>query len=243
MHVDTVDVIMLLLLLLAFYMLGLIGTDGFRGPPRDEPEPEAQVQQEDSSDSRSREENKLIASYSRMSISPSDPASNSTKSKSTSHRSVAGSQQPTLTTHTAQALTSRQSFSFAPQTESTQHPTTMIQSSHSFNVEVVPDGVYIVQYDGVYHAKHPAVQAFWEAFHELSLDERKKFLQFLSGSTRLPVKGMKDVKVKFQPCSDEALPVAHTCANTLDLPNISDKKEMLRRLRISLEHTSGFTLV
>ncbi|CAJ0961459.1 unnamed protein product, partial [Mesorhabditis belari] len=101
----------------------------------------------------------------------------------------------------------------------------------------------IVQYDGVYHASHPAILAFWEAFQELNQEERKKFLQFLSGTTRLPVKGMKELKVKFQPSSPTALPVAHTCANILDLPNINNKTEMLRRLRISLEHTSGFTLV
>lgn len=44
-----------------------------------------------------------------------------------------------------------------------------------------------MEYKGAYHARHPTILAFWDAFYELSLEERKNFLQFLSGSTRLPV--------------------------------------------------------
>ncbi|KAJ1345624.1 hypothetical protein KIN20_000199 [Parelaphostrongylus tenuis] len=100
----------------------------------------------------------------------------------------------------------------------------------------------IVQYRGEYHANHPAILAFWEAFFELTVVERKQFLQFLMGSTRLPVGGMSALKMFIQPTAPEILPVAHTCFNLLDLPNISDSKEMLRRLRISIQHTQGFTL-
>ncbi|PIO69988.1 HECT-domain protein [Teladorsagia circumcincta] len=101
----------------------------------------------------------------------------------------------------------------------------------------------IVQYKGEFHANHPTILAFWEAFFELTVDERKQFLQFLMGSTRLPVGGMSSMKMYVQPTAPEVLPVAHTCFNLLDLPNIADSKELLRRLRISIQHTQGFTLV
>uniref|UniRef100_A0A1I7U902 HECT-type E3 ubiquitin transferase n=1 Tax=Caenorhabditis tropicalis TaxID=1561998 RepID=A0A1I7U902_9PELO len=101
----------------------------------------------------------------------------------------------------------------------------------------------LVIYKGEYSPSHAAIQAFWKAFFALDENERKKFLQFLSGSTRLPVAGMKELNAAIQPSSSESLPVAHTCFNLLDLPNISDDIEMLRRLRISIEHTEGFTLV
>ncbi|ETN85557.1 HECT-domain protein [Necator americanus] len=84
----------------------------------------------------------------------------------------------------------------------------------------------IVQYKGEYHAKHPAILAFWEAFFELNVDERKQFLQFLMGSTRLPVGGMTSLRMYIQPSAPEVLPVAHTCFNLLDLPNITDSKEI-----------------
>ena len=41
----------------------------------------------------------------------------------------------------------------------------------------------------------------------------------------------------------QLLPAAHTCANVLDLPKITDPDEMLRRLHISIEHVQGFTLI
>lgn len=42
-------------------------------------------------------------------------------------------------------------------------------------------------YKGVYHAKHEAILCFWDVFFELNLDQRKQFLQFLMGSTRVPL--------------------------------------------------------
>ncbi|RCN39350.1 HECT-domain protein [Ancylostoma caninum] len=103
--------------------------------------------------------------------------------------------------------------------------------------------IQITQYKGEYHANHPTILAFWEAFFELNVDERKQFLQFLMGSTRLPVGGMSSLQMYIQPTAPEVLPVAHTCFNLLDLPNIADSKELLRRLRVSIQHTQGFTLV
>lgn len=37
---------------------------------------------------------------------------------------------------------------------------------------------------------------FWEVFHELSIEDKKKFLLFLTGSDRVPIQGMRDIKVK-----------------------------------------------
>ena len=61
----------------------------------------------------------------------------------------------------------------------------------------------LVDYKGEYTAAHPAIQAFWKAFFALDEEERKKFLQFLSGSTRLPLAGMKELKAVIQPSSPE----------------------------------------
>ncbi|CAI5437491.1 unnamed protein product [Caenorhabditis angaria] len=94
-----------------------------------------------------------------------------------------------------------------------------------------------VEYKDDYNEHHPAIIAFWKAFYQLTDEQKKKFLQFLSGSTRLPVAGMSALQVTIQPSADTSLPVAHTCFNLLDLPNISDADELLRRLLISIEHT------
>lgn len=39
------------------------------------------------------------------------------------------------------------------------------------------------------------IQWFWEVFHELPLTEKKKFLLFLTGTDRIPISGMKSLKV------------------------------------------------
>uniref|UniRef100_A0A8R1XQ80 HECT domain-containing protein n=3 Tax=Onchocerca TaxID=6281 RepID=A0A8R1XQ80_ONCVO len=99
------------------------------------------------------------------------------------------------------------------------------------------------EYKGVYHARHEAIICFWEVFFELNIAQRKKFLQFLMGSTRIPIQGMSAVKMRIQPCDEKALPVAHTCFNLLDLPNITDRGEMRRRILICLDNSHGFNLV
>uniref|UniRef100_A0A915C643 HECT domain-containing protein n=1 Tax=Parascaris univalens TaxID=6257 RepID=A0A915C643_PARUN len=98
------------------------------------------------------------------------------------------------------------------------------------------------EYKGVYYADHEAVRCFWDVFFEFSLEQKKKFLQFLMGTTRIPLQGMSAVKMTVQPCDEMSIPVAHTCFNLLDLPPITDREEMRRRLLICLENTHGFTL-
>lgn len=39
------------------------------------------------------------------------------------------------------------------------------------------------------------VKWFWEVFHDLPLAEKKKFLLYLTGSDRIPIQGMKAIKV------------------------------------------------
>lgn len=41
----------------------------------------------------------------------------------------------------------------------------------------------------------PTIKLFWEVFHEMSLPEKKQFLLFLTGSDRIPILGMKTLKV------------------------------------------------
>ncbi len=42
-------------------------------------------------------------------------------------------------------------------------------------------------YKGEYWLGHEVIKVFWEIFFEWDLEQRKKFLQFLMGSTRVPI--------------------------------------------------------
>ncbi|KAL1117573.1 hypothetical protein AAG570_003888 [Ranatra chinensis] len=99
-------------------------------------------------------------------------------------------------------------------------------------------------YKGGYTESDPTVRMFWEVFHDMSLDDKKKFLVFLTGTDRIPLQGMKAVKIIIQPTLDDKfLPVAHTCFNLLDLPRYSTKERLRYKLYQSIQQTQGFNLV
>ncbi|XP_008552683.1 probable E3 ubiquitin-protein ligase HERC4 isoform X2 [Microplitis demolitor] len=95
-----------------------------------------------------------------------------------------------------------------------------------------------------YSKDDPTIVMFWQVFHELPLEEKKKFLLFLTGSDRIPLQGMKAIKITIQPMTDEKfLPVAHTCFNLLDLPRYQTRERLRYKLLQAIQQTQGFSLV
>jgi len=95
-----------------------------------------------------------------------------------------------------------------------------------------------------YTAGSQAVVNFWEVFHELTEEDKRKFLLFLTGSDRIPIAGMVGVKMTIQQTNDTTfLPVAHTCFNLLDLPNYGTKDKLKFKLLQAIQCTKGFGLV
>ncbi|XP_019619950.1 PREDICTED: probable E3 ubiquitin-protein ligase HERC4 isoform X1 [Branchiostoma belcheri] len=102
-----------------------------------------------------------------------------------------------------------------------------------------------VEYKGVYHKNHPTIHMFWDVFHHMTLEEKKKFLLFLTGCDKIPILGMKALKIYIQPTmgGDSFLPAAHTCFNLLDLPMYTSREVLRIKLTQAIENTSGFGLV
>lgn len=100
------------------------------------------------------------------------------------------------------------------------------------------------EYKGEYWAEHPTIRFFWEVFHELPLEKKKQFLLFLTGSDRIPILGMKSLKLVIQPTSggEHYLPVAHTCFNLLDLPKYTSIETLRGKLLQAIDHNQGFNL-
>ncbi|KAF7994791.1 hypothetical protein HCN44_004263 [Aphidius gifuensis] len=95
-----------------------------------------------------------------------------------------------------------------------------------------------------YTENDPTIKIFWQVFHELPLEEKKKFLLFLTGSDRIPIQGMKAIKIIIQPLFDDKfLPVAHTCFNLLDLPRYQTRERLRYKLLQAIQQTQGFSLV
>ncbi|CAG9769467.1 unnamed protein product [Ceutorhynchus assimilis] len=100
------------------------------------------------------------------------------------------------------------------------------------------------EYRNGYKSSDPTIRYFWEVLHEMSLEDKKNFLLFLTGTYRIPIKGMKAIKIIIQPTSDEKfLPVAHTCFNLLDLPRYRTKERLKYKLMQAIQQTQGFSLV
>ena len=68
---------------------------------------------------------------------------------------------------------------------------------------------------------------------------------FLTGSDRIPIHGMKAIKMVIQASGggDNFLPVAHTCFNLLDLPVYQSREKLSEKLLQAIQHTQGFGLV
>ncbi|EGD77865.1 ITCH protein [Salpingoeca rosetta] len=89
------------------------------------------------------------------------------------------------------------------------------------------------------------IKWFWEVVHELPGQMKKRFLAFLTGSTRVPVRGASAIQIIIQKAgTDETrLPAAHTCYNVLDLPVYTSKERLKEKLLQAIQETEGFSLV
>lgn len=100
------------------------------------------------------------------------------------------------------------------------------------------------EYKNGYKSSDQTIRWFWEVIHEMSEADKKKFLLFLTGCDRIPIQGMKAIKIIIQPTNDDKfLPVAHTCFNLLDLPRYKTKERLRYKLLQAIQQTEGFSLV
>lgn len=51
------------------------------------------------------------------------------------------------------------------------------------------------EYDGGYSSQTPIIQAFWELVHDMTTEDKKRLLQFTTGSARVPVGGLARLKL------------------------------------------------
>uniref|UniRef100_F6QU60 HECT and RLD domain containing E3 ubiquitin protein ligase family member 6 n=1 Tax=Monodelphis domestica TaxID=13616 RepID=F6QU60_MONDO len=94
-----------------------------------------------------------------------------------------------------------------------------------------------------YHRSHSTIVMFWDAFHRLPLEEKKKFLLFLTGSDRFNPEGISNPGIEFaylETLKEEDLPQASTCFNILYLPQYSTMERMEKALQTVIKNNSGF---
>ena len=96
-----------------------------------------------------------------------------------------------------------------------------------------------------YNEESTIVKYFWEIIESFDNDERAEFLQFVTGSSKVPLEGFSALqgigginKFKISKVFDknyDRLPTAHTCTNQLDLPEYPNKEILYERLRLAIK--------
>ena len=96
-----------------------------------------------------------------------------------------------------------------------------------------------------YNEESTIIKYFWEIIESFDNDERAEFLQFVTGSSKVPLEGFCALqgigginKFKISKVFDknfDRLPTAHTCTNQLDLPEYPSKDILNNRLRLAIK--------
>ncbi|XP_053088383.1 probable E3 ubiquitin-protein ligase HERC6 isoform X2 [Pangasianodon hypophthalmus] len=98
-------------------------------------------------------------------------------------------------------------------------------------------------YVGQYHERHPTIIAFWEVFEELTHEQKKAFLLFLTGCDRVPILGMDQVRMTVldRPnFTQDHLPESLTCHSYFMLPPYENKQRLEAKLIEAIDHNRGF---
>jgi len=105
------------------------------------------------------------------------------------------------------------------------------------------------EYGEPYCETYPVIKLFWEVMFTLSQDELRTFLQFTTGSNKVPIGGFSHLygsngpqKFTIVPKKVLGLPTAHSCFNRLDVPTIVDKEKFKKDLLFAITETHGFGL-
>ncbi|XP_033328521.1 E3 ubiquitin-protein ligase Nedd4 isoform X4 [Megalopta genalis] len=103
-------------------------------------------------------------------------------------------------------------------------------------------------YKGDYHANHIVVQWFWRVVLSFSNEMRSRLLQFVTGTSRVPMNGFKEIYGSNGPQlftiekwgTPENYPRAHTCFNRIDLPPYESYQQLREKLIKAIEGSQGF---
>ncbi|KAJ5637707.1 hypothetical protein N7490_007586 [Penicillium lividum] len=100
-----------------------------------------------------------------------------------------------------------------------------------------------------YSASSPQIQWFWRAVRSFDKEERAKLLQFVTGTSKVPLNGFKELEgmngvSKFNIHRDYGnktrLPSSHTCFNQLDLPEYESYEDLRHRLYTAMTAGSDY---
>jgi E3 ubiquitin-protein ligase HUWE1 len=100
-----------------------------------------------------------------------------------------------------------------------------------------------------YQPTSPQIQWFWRAVRSFDKEEKAKLLQFVTGTSKVPLNGFKELEgmngfARFNIHRDysnkEKLPSSHTCFNQLDLPEYESYEHLRQQLYTAITAGSEY---
>jgi HECT-domain (ubiquitin-transferase) len=91
-------------------------------------------------------------------------------------------------------------------------------------------------------ASHKTIRDFWSIVKRYDIEQKRKLLEFVTASDRVPVGGMRNLQFTLQRngVDDGHLPTSYTCYGILLLPEYSGKEVLREKLAMALENSKGF---
>ncbi|KNC56410.1 E3 ubiquitin-protein ligase NEDD4 [Thecamonas trahens ATCC 50062] len=103
-------------------------------------------------------------------------------------------------------------------------------------------------YRSPFHRRHKVIKWFWKAVRSFSAEQRSRLLQFVTGTSKLPLGGFAELygsngKQQFtidkKNGSPNSLPAAHTCFLRIDLPVYRSYDQLREKLLYAVEEGQG----
>nr|XP_027196818.1 E3 ubiquitin-protein ligase Nedd-4-like isoform X3 [Dermatophagoides pteronyssinus] len=115
------------------------------------------------------------------------------------------------------------------------------------NVDV-KDWKHNTVYKGGYHLNHIVIQWFWRVVLSFNNEMRSRLLQFVTGTSRVPMNGFKELYGSNGPQlftiekwgNSQNLPRSHTCFNRLDLPCYESYTDLRDKLIKAIEGSETY---
>ena len=140
-------------------------------------------------------------------------------------------------------------------------PRYVIKSLNSYELELLICGQPFIDvnewknnsiYKGKFTKKTDCVKWFWEEIYKLNQENLRRFLQFSTGSSRVPINGFQNLEsnrgeialyclnsVPYNKHGNNFIR-AHTCFNRLDVPVFKKKSEVHDAIQFVLKNITGF---
>lgn len=101
------------------------------------------------------------------------------------------------------------------------------------------------RYEDGYSITHNTIVDFWDIVENYSQEDKKRLLEFVTASERVPVTGFENMNfVVVRMCSDtDMLPTSSTCFGKLLLPEYRTKEKMKGKLALAIQNSKGFGVV